>query len=669
MTTTVPTSAEPIEEFEADFSWLGKQKMDTLEDLGIYINDATPKEYCISYRDKYGRDRERVICPVNAPIGTLEWYILKEMGKQVDLVDLTQHRSHDQIIQLLDTHSETWADIDSYDFPAATQKEAPFDSMQDAFDKIQTDPKKYLDYLWESNLPAAIPPLAANDNSITFTPTAPPWAAVKKVFIQEVIIKLFQNKQVYNKEIAQYLYNRVSLERRKERAQARQERMAARSGTNQLPWTSNVAWGTWANILTETNEELSVPQLYAACEQAQRKPNTWSTYSFDKKWFFVRYNGSQFPAVPTTTPANQAGKFHVQFQKKDWTTGVAVWDTIWEIVAAISTLSEKKEAKSDKSLTIDMGTEFDENKFIELCKTIGSATDKVGYYKFDGKQYSVRRNGPKFMAEYPGEDWHPGHRERTKPEDLAHDLTEHMHIHEHDHTLSKKSFLDLCAGLTKNYNENHKEKAKSTYELGGKKYPIWVERRNTGRKITSLLTRNPNPFNNIQFYAEVPDGHSTKIITSGSAEGLFNKIKKINETTGHEKPAEWAAKAESTEPKDVAHAEDHGHSHTKTEGTFYDRSVEKIFGHGLIGRAFIGTKNLIPTPIRKISGNAAAAGVRAGLVWGILYGGSIALGSAAMASAIVPAMGITFATSSTLRLIKWWRNRGKKDDSGWHGWH
>lgn len=51
-----------------------------------------------------------------------------------------------------------------------------------------------------------------------------------------------------------------------------------------------------------------------------------------------------------------------------------------------------------------MGTEFDENKFIELCKTIGSATDKVGYYKFDGKQYSVRRNGPKFMAEYPGED-------------------------------------------------------------------------------------------------------------------------------------------------------------------------------------------------------------------------------------------------------------------------
>jgi hypothetical protein len=87
------------------------------------------------------------------------------MGKQVDLVDLTQHRSHDQIIQLLDSHTETHADLESFNYSPAS--EAPFDSMEKAFADITRDPGKYLGYLGEPNLPTTFTP---NGNSIEFTP-------------------------------------------------------------------------------------------------------------------------------------------------------------------------------------------------------------------------------------------------------------------------------------------------------------------------------------------------------------------------------------------------------------------------------------------------------------------------------------------------------------------
>lgn len=640
-----------MEELEADFSWLGKQKMDTLEDLGVYINDATPKEYCISYKDKYGRDRERVICPVNAPIGTLEWYILKEMGKQVDLVDLTQHRSHDQIIQLLDTHSETWADIDSYDFPAATRKEAPFDSMQDAFTEIQAHPREYLEHLGEPNLPVAIASLPANANSITYTPTAPPWAAPKKVFIHDIIIKLFQNKMVYNKEIAQYLYGRVSLERRKERTKARQERTAAKTGT-----TTNTpaVGGIWSNTISETNEELSIPQLYSACEQAQKKPNAWSAYSFDKKWFFVRYQTAPMPA-----------HWIVQYQKKDGTTSTINEPSIGQVVAQISTLAEKKESKEKQSLSVDMWENFSRTEFTKLCEAIHDQKKRWDY-KLGGKSYFVEErpdttatppvsfDPPQFIVNYPGNNGvattenhlHISDTRRAENPTIQ-NLIEYLEwdhgIYDPKHDLDREHLLGRMQGL-KNWWIG---KEKITYTINGHTYHMW------SKNTTWLWVKR-------KYYAEVPVGeHGKEVVTAFTVEGLYNKIIDKVQWKHSEKPAEWSAKAEWSEPKDAAHAAE---AHPAWEGTFYDRSVEKLFGHWLIGRGLTGFKNLFPKPVRGILWSTVNAGVKAGAVGFGIYGTSLYLGSAVLASTVNPAMLLVGGYVLASRLWKW--NKKRKEGGG-----
>ena len=181
----------------------------------------------------------------------------------------------------------------------------------------------------------------------------------------------------------------------------------------------------------------------------------------------------------------------------------------------------------------------------------------------------------------------------------------------------------------------------------------------------------------MKYYAEVPAGeHGKTTITALTVEWLYDKI--INKVQwGHwhdaEKWAEWhteTKKEGAHESKEHAHDEGHWDHHDEGKKSLYDKAVTGLLGNGLLGKAFIGTKNLIPAPLRNIAAGATKAGVSAGVVWGLLYGGSIAFWSAAAASAIVPAMGITFTVSSILRLLKWNKDRkaGDGHDDG-HGGH
>ena len=72
------------------------------------------------------------------------------------------------------------------------------------------------------------------------------------------------------------------------------------------------------------------------------------------------------------------------------------------------------------------------------------------------------------------------------------------------------------------------------------------------------------------------------------------------------------------------------------------------------------TLKVLWTPVPGV----AKAGLRSGIVGGVLLGTSAVLSSAAIASAIVPAMSMTFLGSSAWSLIKWIKNRGKKEEAG-----
>ncbi len=434
--------------------------------------------------------------------------------------------------------------------------------------------------------------------------------------------------------------------RAKRREEKRNENTNSASTNPTNPLTT-IPWApTWTMWAPEINEELSIPQLYAACEQAKKKPTSGSAYSFDKKWFFVRYN----------TTANQ---WVVQYQKKDGKTSTISEPSIGQVVAHISTLSEKKEAKSEKSLTVDMANELDENKIIEICEAINKNPAKIGYYKIGGKQFSVRyipaawgTNGG-YVATYPNHTEVENTNEfRKSPKDLARFLAENIHLYNDHHDTDRFRLLELIKKT-----DGEKAWKRQEYIIKGNKHYIWSNRLKLWKRT---------------YFAEVPVWeHGKEVVSAITQKGLYEKIQeKINHPeSAKEKINE--AKAEWAEPKDAAHTEDHGHSHAKAEGTFYDRSVEKIFGHGLIGRAFIGTKNLIPKPLRSLGGNTVGAGVTSGIVGWALYGGSLALGSVALSSAIVPAMTLTFAASMTNRFLKWrkWWPHNKKEDSGWHGWH
>lgn len=597
--TTSTTNTTPDDQIEAELKGLWKWRKETLEELGIEIERW---EYKMIVKDQWWRDRIRTIWSVTDPPGKLESYILKELWKQVDLVDLTQNSSHDQVIQLLDTYTETGADIDKFDFSAPS--EAPFDSMEDAFGKVRADAGKYLNYLWEAVTVGSIPALAWTSNMVSYTPTG--WSP-KVRHIHDIIIELFQKKKVYNKDIGEYLYGRTSRERKAERARARQERTTRTGNTSQtwIPENPTTIPNAWTNATKTLNEELSIPQLYAACEQAKKKPDAGSAYSFDKKWFYVRYDG--------TRPANE--KFHAQYQKKDWTLDIAKADTIGEIVAKISTSAEKKETKEMQPLVVDMWESFSRTEFTKLCEAVHNQK-KRGEYKLGGKNYFVeeRLTGTppapypihQYTISYPGHTWvlTTGDHVHTKTGDkdptlpyLIEFLEWHHGIYNPHHDLDRKTLLQkISDSRWWVFGKSVHNKKASTYIVKGHEYALWSKRRGGGGV-------------KMEYFAEVPSWeHGKRTVSAWTKEGLYDKIvESVQWGHSHDKPAEWAATPAHAE---TAHAPDAAHpagAHPASEGTFYDRSVENILGHGLLGKAFIGLKNFFPKKLREIAGGTTVS--------------------------------------------------------------
>lgn len=72
----------------------------------------------------------------------------------------------------------------------------------------------------------------------------------------------------------------------RERAEKKTERESMRTNN---PTSTPGAPGGSPSILQETHEDLNVPQIQASLSFAKANKKTGSAYSFDKKWFPVRY--------------------------------------------------------------------------------------------------------------------------------------------------------------------------------------------------------------------------------------------------------------------------------------------------------------------------------------------------------------------------------------------
>lgn len=452
------------------------------------------------------------------------------------------------------------------------------------------------------------------------------------------------------------------ISRDKERAEKKAEREAMR--TNNPVNTPGAPAGS-PSMLQEVYEDINVPQIQAALNFAKSNKKTGSAYSFDKKWFPVRYE---------KTIAGVETYFACIQDERGTVTEISATNPS-ELIRDIMNTTKKSKEQKEFAETVDMEKSFSRIKFAELCIAVQKSKWKRGEYKLDGKNYFVHENidtsvtphayftPPQYTVSYPGAgetmtteatiNLH-GHMVPPTSDNLITFLEGHDGIYNSHHDFDREQLLTKIKELKWIVGK------KTTYVIGGHTYHMWSKRFSGAGKM--------------KYYAEIPAGeHGKTTVSALTVEWLYDKI--IDKTQNSHSPEKTETK-ESPENKDEKsdHKDgSHDASHNKKshgEGTFYDRTVESILGHGLLGRAFIGTKNLIPKPLRSLGWNTVGAGVTSGVVWGVLYGGSLALGSAALASAIVPAMGITFTASMANRFLKWRKWWPHNKESGGHdSWH
>jgi hypothetical protein len=293
-------------------------------------------------------------------------------------------------------------------------------------------------------------------------------------------------------------------------------------------------------LLQKVFEDISVPQIYAACDAAQKAPTFRSQYSFNQKWFSITYCETWFPLDPNTPtiPPHQTGKFHAEFQKKNGQKGIIVWNTIWEILSLISTFSKKEEPKKEIADTMDMWEYFDTVIFTELCENVSHSIQKKWAYMLNQNTYTVHERvkstwdiltyytPPQYIVEYPGrfsrettgETLHINDKliaESPTVPNLIQWLT-----HEHWADLkqkkvweekwpiffSKEWFVELCE-----YIRDHVPDRKGKYDFNGTKYPLWI-------KLKWL-------FFGYVYYAEMPQkNNSTITVSARTPEKLYEKI-------------------------------------------------------------------------------------------------------------------------------------------------
>jgi hypothetical protein len=140
----------------------------------------------------------------------------------------------------------------------------------------------------------------------------------------------------------------------------------------------------------------------------------------------------------------------------------------------------------------------------------------------------------------------------------------------------------------------------------------------------------------------------------GKEEGKKGEHK---EKEGEKEKEEGHDESDHEKWHDKWHEEWHGHA--SKESSWLDKGINKVFGDGLIGKTLIKAKNFIPAPARKTCARSVYVG-------SAIYGWSLILGSAALASAIVPAMGITATYYAIEGLVNYIKNRGKGSSAEHH---
>jgi hypothetical protein len=133
------------------------------------------------------------------------------------------------------------------------------------------------------------------------------------------------------------------------------------------------------NILQETHEELHVPQIQAALNFSKINRKTGSAYSFDKKWFPVRYEKTSVGAeIYYACIQDETGNV-TEISKPNVTT----------LIRTIMNKTKKSKEKISSPETVDMGNEFSQSAFLTLCEDISKSKSKRGVYKLGGKEYIV----------------------------------------------------------------------------------------------------------------------------------------------------------------------------------------------------------------------------------------------------------------------------------------
>jgi hypothetical protein len=432
-----------------------------------------------------------------------------------------------------------------------------------------------------------------------------------------------------------------------DRAQKRRERQANRSTNLVAPWAPAGSSG----ILQETHEDLNVPQIQAALNFAKTNKKTGSAYSYDNKWFPVRYERDA-TGVETYSACIQDERGNV--------TEIDAPNTSTLIRNIMNTTKKAKEQVVSPEI-VDMENEFSQSKFMDLCEQVSKSKNKRGEYKLGGKSYIVREVTPAQPARWlrtlrPAtyNSQYLGHVNRTaehtgNAQDLSQYLKQNIHFHadtEGHHTFSKKWFQDLCEHVL------HEPDKKWEYELDGHKHPLWI-------KEGSIKNT---------YYAEIPgEGGRTHEISAWSPEKLYEKILKKAHRLHTDKTAEWQeTKKEGEEKHEKWWHDDAGH---EGGGTLYDKTVVGLLGSGLIGKALLGTRNLVPKWIRNTTGwitKSGLAGVGgSAVITGGLYGASVlgltTMGTATALTFFAPVALTIGGATAGYKFYRWWKWDGKKD--------
>lgn len=502
-------------------------------------------------------------------------------------------------------------------------------------------------------------------NAMEYEYEMPAWTWTT-IGILELMEELYSSQKIAinNLDVAT---NKIIKDR--ERAEKKIERESMRTNN---PTSTPGAPGGSPSILQETHEDLNVPQIQASLSFAKANKKTGSAYSFDKKWFPVRYEKNS-SGIETYFACIQDERGNVT---EIWAINPS------ELIRNIMNTTKKTKEQKEFAETVDMEKSFSRTKFAELCTAVSKSKGRRGEYKLDGKNYFVHENidttvtphayftPPQYTVSYPGA-WETmttetplklhGHPVPPTTDNLISFLEGHDGIYNSHHDFDREHLLRKIKELKGLIGK------KTTYVINGHTYHMWSKRLSGGGKM--------------KYYAEIPAGeHGKKTISALTVEWLYNKIVEQGQNHhdhGGKSDKEHGEKKEHSEHKEDHWKhwhDDHGHKDEHKSGSFYDRTVEKIFGHGLLGKALIWPKNQIPKPLRSLGGNTVAAWVTWGFVWLWVAWAWWALWSAALSSAVVPAIWITFTASMVNRFLKWrkwWPHN--KDESGGnehgHGWH